>query len=92
MTQIVTHDEAAGRAEQLDLPFETDSSKVSELRDQLDLITSDEFAATLGITEQTLAGWRCNKQGPTFTKLGKTVFYLREDLKVWITKCRQEPA
>lgn len=91
MAQSPTTDEQEGRAEQLVLPLD-DSNKVGWLREQLDLITADDFAQALGIAEQTLAGWRCNKQGPSFVKLGKTVFYRREDLKVWIATCKQEPA
>ena len=92
--QVRTPEETAGTAEQLELPLQADldSAKVAWLHEQLDLVPADDFASALGIAEQTLAGWRCNKQGPAFVKLGKTVFYRREDLKIWIASCRQEPA
>lgn len=101
MAQNTTEDELAGRAEQLPLPIEATVGasgvadlqwKVDELLRELDLIPSENFAKALGIAEQTLAGWRCNKQGPDFAKLGKSVFYRRCDIVAWIAKNISSPA
>ena len=37
----------------------------------------------LGLTEKTMAMWRCAGKGPKFIKLGK-VFYFQKDLDEWI--------
>ena len=42
-------------------------------RDQL--WTPEEFAAEYGISEATLADWRCDGTGPPYVKLGRIVFY-----------------
>jgi DNA-binding transcriptional regulator YiaG len=95
-----TQDEVEGRAEQLTLPIVTPEvtwaeavarDELAELRKQLDLVTPDEVARLLGVAEQTLAGWRCNGEGPHYVKLGKGVFYRREHLKAWIEKSAHEP-
>src|ERR1035437_7022695 len=48
------------------------------------LFDEDELAVTLGVTAQTLATWRSEKQGPDYAKLGKSVFYRFEDIMRWI--------
>ena len=40
-------------------------------------------AVYLGVTEKTLAMWRCQGTGPRFIKRGR-VFYFKEDLDAWI--------
>ncbi len=90
MSQVVTVEEERGEAEQLDLPLISREDKISALvlRDELDLISPVELARALGLAEQTLATWRSDKTGPAFVKLGKSVFYRREDLKHWILACK----
>jgi hypothetical protein len=98
MAKEITDDEVNGRAEQLELPgiqslgaVET-QFKVTRLLEELDLVPADLLASVLGVAEQTLAGWRCNKLGPDFVKLGKGVFYRREDIKAWIAQSVVSPA
>ena len=87
MTIEITHEEVEGRAEQLQLPLrEVIDYRTEELLQELDLVPAEQFAKALGIAEQTLAGWRSSGQGPDFAKLGKTVFYRRADIKIWIGK------
>ena len=46
-----------------------------------------EVRATFGIPEGTLANLRWSKKGPRYFKKpgGRGVFYLLEDVRVWIT-------
>ncbi|MDD5772370.1 MAG: DNA-binding protein [bacterium] len=38
-----------------------------------------------GISEGTLANWRCKREGPKFYKIGgRKVVYLLNDLDVWV--------
>ena len=86
MVQIPTVEESEGRAEQLDF-FASEEAKAERatwLRHELDLVPAPEFAAALGVAEQTLASWRSESSGPPYVKIGKTVFYRRELLKTWI--------
>lgn len=86
MAQETTIDEELGHAEQLPL----DLSDAAMLRHQLDLIPASEFAAALGLAEQTLAAWRSENQGPPFVKVGKTVFYRRVLLNTWLNRLSVE--
>lgn len=45
-------------------------------------------AAYLGLSPKSLACMRSQGRGPAFTKLGKPVFYTRDDLDAWITANR----
>ncbi len=45
-------------------------------------------SAYLGLTPKTLAMKRCHGNGPPFIKLGKAVFYRRDDLDSWIASRR----
>jgi predicted DNA-binding transcriptional regulator AlpA len=57
----------------------------TRLRQQeMGLFTEMEVAQALGISTGTLQTWRQNRTGPAYTKLGKFVFYRREDLQMWI--------
>ena len=41
-------------------------------------------SAYTGLSLKSLAVMRCNGNGPAFFKLGKSVFYSRDDLDAWI--------
>ena len=45
-------------------------------------------AAYLGLSPKSLACMRSQGRGPRFTKLGKPVFYTRDDLDAWIAANR----
>lgn len=49
---------------------------------------TDGAAAYTGLSKKTLAIMRMNGDGPEFVKLGKTVFYRKEDLDAWIADRR----
>jgi hypothetical protein len=49
--------------------------------------TAREAAKILGVSEDTLAVWRCAKRYPlAYVKMGRKVFYRAEDLKTFIDK------
>lgn len=73
------------RPGQMELPI-PDRPKPPPLRGVVGLITTAELAEALGLAEQTLIGWRCSGKGPSFTKLGKSVFYRLADVKAWVAK------
>lgn len=51
-------------------------------RDQL--WTGDEFAAEYGISDATLADWRCDGTGPPYVKIGRIVFYPKALVDDWL--------
>ncbi len=49
------------------------------------LLTPQEVAAMLGLTERTLERWRITGEGPRYSKLSRsTVRYLREDVAAFV--------
>ena len=50
----------------------------------------------LGMKSWTLQQWRMKGIGPAYTKLGKSIFYRVDDIKIWIeanvTSCTRSPA
>jgi predicted DNA-binding transcriptional regulator AlpA len=100
VAQIQTEDEKTGTATQLDLFAEylaQDLAREREerakmLRHELDIVPAEEFAKAIGVTEQTLSGWRCSGEGPNFVRLGRGIFYRRFDIKAWIGRCGHSPA
>ena len=55
-----------------------------ELLDQFSLITEEMLALMVGVTLDTLQQWRANRLGPAYIKLGRTVFYRKDDIRDWI--------
>jgi hypothetical protein len=51
---------------------------------QDDLMTIDEVAELTRRPVATLRWWRATGQGPKSGKLGRRVFYRREDVEAWI--------
>jgi len=41
-----------------------------------------------GLSYKTLATHRSNGTGPAFVKLGRDIFYLKNDLDEWLKSCR----
>lgn len=52
----------------------------------LDLLTPDEVVTLLrnAVTIGTLCNWRCERQGPAWLRIGRTVFYRRADVHAWL--------
>lgn len=53
---------------------------------QMGMITEDEFIKLLGITKETVAGWRYRRKAPPFSKVGNQIFYSIEDVKKFIAE------
>ena len=49
---------------------------------------ANSAAAYVGVSYKSLAIMRCQGTGPTFCKLGKAIFYRRDDLDAWIQSRR----
>lgn len=63
------------------------------LRPQSDLMTRNEAAAYLGVTEQTLAAWKCTgRYRLPVVKIGRLVKYRRADLEEFIQRNREVAA
>lgn len=48
--------------------------------------TDTEAAEYIGVSRNTLRGWRVEKHGPAYHKSGKAVVYLRKDLDEWLAR------
>ena len=48
--------------------------------------TDTEAAEYIGVSRNTLRGWRVEKHGPAYHKAGKSVVYLRKDLDDWLAR------
>lgn len=70
-----------------------ENSKVIPLKRQSDLLSRRDAADFLGVTEQTLAVWKCTQRyNLPFVKIGRLVKYKRSDLEAFIENNRREPA
>lgn len=47
-----------------------------------------DAAAYCGISYKSMALQRCQGSGPPFIRLGKSVFYRKDDLDAWMESCR----
>ena len=65
---------------------ETDVTNDKNNTAQVDLgiVSQEELAVTLGVTKTTLREWRRLKTGPAFVRVGKLVFYRRQDVEEWL--------
>lgn len=45
-------------------------------------------AGYVGVSEKTLAMWRCQGVGPRFIKRGR-VFYYKDDLDIWLGQAKR---
>lgn len=46
----------------------------------------EEAAAYLGLSVETLYGWRCRKYGPPGYRLGNQLRYRPEEVAAWVTE------
>ena len=61
----------------------------------MDLLTTEQAATTLGLSERTLEAWRSRGEGPPFLRVGpRRVAYSRNDLDSWlrIRRCHPDTA
>jgi hypothetical protein len=60
--------------------------------DPEDRMTPAEAALYLGVTVQTLRGWRSKRCGPPFFQPTRyAIFYARADLREWLMQRRVRP-
>ena len=52
-------------------------------------LTTEQAAAYLGLSPNTLHRWRWSGHGPRYRKLGRSVRYMRADLDAWTDDCAQ---
>jgi hypothetical protein len=60
------------------------AGRSERLRDAFALLSEDDLSALIGVDPRTLAVWRCQKRGPDIVRLGRAVFYRRQDVLDWI--------
>jgi excisionase family DNA binding protein len=48
------------------------------------LLTADEAAEYLGVSLQTLYGWRWKRIGPRAAKVGRELRYRQRDIEAWL--------
>jgi|SRR6267378_3470042 hypothetical protein len=53
----------------------------------MDLLTQHESARATRLSERTLERHRLAGTGPKFVRLGRRVFYRRDDLEAWVADC-----
>lgn len=57
---------------------------------QNETMRTPDAAKYLGIKTNTLEGWRCQKKGPKFHRIGRVIIYLRKDLDAYLaSRCVQ---
>jgi predicted DNA-binding transcriptional regulator AlpA len=56
------------------------------------LLTRQELAVELGVSEHTLARWDKQGVGPPRTMLGRRIAYRREAIEKWLKDREQAPA
>jgi len=56
-----------------------------------DLLTTDQVAELLHVSDRTVIRWRNERVGPPWCKLGRQIRYRRTSLESWIAKSEQQP-
>ena len=56
------------------------------------LLTADEAAEYLGVSLQTLYGWRWKRVGPRAAKVGRELRYRLRDIEAWLDAQSPEPS
>jgi hypothetical protein len=61
-----------------------DKAVDNDLKSDFGLMSQQDLSALVCVTKETLREWRRLKQGPDFVRMGKSVFYRRQDVENWI--------
>jgi excisionase family DNA binding protein len=64
---------------------------VNVVRVRDELLTEEQLADLLSISDRTPAGWRLRGEGPPWHKVGALVRYRRSDVDRWLAAQRREP-
>lgn len=59
------------------MPKKSSSSSKADQK----LISPDDLGMRWDLSPRTLANWRADGEGPKYTKIGKRIFYLENDVK-----------
>jgi len=65
---------------------------MSKKNEEREILTPAEVAEWLGVTVQTLQGWRYARTGPAYTKLGRMIRYERNQVAAFIDAGRVSTA
>jgi predicted DNA-binding transcriptional regulator AlpA len=55
------------------------------------ILSAPEVAEMLGVSYNSLALWRCRRQGPAYCKIGGRVGYLQADIDTFLEIARRQP-
>lgn len=61
-----------------------ETAHAATLRSVLEIFAEADLAEILDVKTQTLASWRAENKGPDYVKLGKSIFYRKQDVLDWI--------
>jgi predicted DNA-binding transcriptional regulator AlpA len=61
------------------------------LRQKVELLTADELAVMMDVSEHTVEAWRKEGTGPAYTRLGRRVYYPLQSVKEWIDANKNRP-
>jgi predicted DNA-binding transcriptional regulator AlpA len=61
-----------------------DNSKQGSQKNETDLMTQDQVASWLQVSNRTLERWRDVRKGPKYRKIGGVVRYVRCEVQAWI--------
>jgi predicted DNA-binding transcriptional regulator AlpA len=56
------------------------------MRAELGLFTPEEVSLMTGLSLATLATWRSRGKGPSYVKIGRKVYYRKQELSKWLEK------
>src|SRR5215471_9399058 len=54
------------------------------------LLSPEELAQNLDLSPATLATWRCQHRGPSFLRVGRKIWYPRDQVDAWLENELQE--
>ena len=62
--------------------------------DQLlkDYLTEAQLATELGVSTRTLTRWRCSREAPPITRIGRRLYYSRSAVERWLANRQQAEA
>lgn len=57
-----------------------------------DYLTREQLAEELGLTVRSLERWAWLRTGPRITRVGRRVYYSREDVRRWLESQKEAAA
>lgn len=61
------------------------------LRREMELMTESDLADMVNVDVAAVRAWRSQSKGPPWTRLGRGVFYRRQDVRDWIASKVERP-